>query len=50
MFWKFQPKIYPTHQLRFILEQYDQLSIISYDHFIVFINWFLHMNAYLKYS
>ena len=34
------PKIYLTHQLRFILEQYYQLSIVSYDHFIVFCNWF----------
>ena len=37
---KISPKIYPTHQLRFILEQYYQLSIISYDHFIVFSIWF----------
>ena len=49
-FFKFHPQIYPTHQLRLNLEQYHQLSIISYDHFIVLSNWFCNLNAYLEYS
>ena len=47
---KYHPKMYPTHQQRFILEQYYQLSIKSYDHFIVFSNCLYYLNAYLEYS
>ena len=50
IFWKIHPKIYPTHQLRFILDQYYQINIISYDYLIVFSNWFWHLIAYLEYS
>ena len=42
--------MYPTHQWQFILEQYYQLSIILYDHVIVFSNWLFFLNAYLEYS